>query len=250
MKIESKNNSKLKMLTFLQTKKGRKERNAYLIEGMHMVREAVLNGVELEEIFVAESAKELVLPKIEGAMCDITTVSDEAFAKVSNTINSQGVLAVAKIPAEEPVFAGNKFLVLDRIQDPGNMGTIIRTAAATGFVHIICVGCVDVFNPKVVRSSSSGLFFVKLHTMTEEKLLEFSRTHTLLTASAEGENVFEFSGVPESFGLVIGNEANGVSENIKNVSKVIALPMDGKVESLNAAVSASVLMYVLSFCKK
>ena len=153
MLISSKTNKKVKMLISLASKKGRKETGLFLIEGFHMVKEAINFKYCLSEIFVAESQKDLILPKIKGAMCDITILSDAIFDLVSNTVSSQGVLAVAYIPKTKPFFAGKPFLILDRIQDPGNLGTIIRTAVATGFENIILVDCVDPFNPKVVRSS-------------------------------------------------------------------------------------------------
>ena len=178
-------------------------------------------------------------------MCDITTVKSNIFELVCKTENSQGVVASVKLPESKPFYAGNKFLILDRIQDPGNMGTIVRTAVATGYTDIVLIDCVDPFNPKAVRSSSSGVFFVNFHKMSEKDVLELATSHDIISASAEGNNVFEMKEIPERFGLVIGNEAGGVSERIKNVSKLIALPMQGNIESLNAAVSASVLMYVL-----
>ena len=243
--IESKSNSKIKMLISLAYKKGRKENGMYLIEGLHMVTEAIAFKMPVVEVFVAESAESSVMPKLMGAMCDITTVKDSVFALVSKTENSQGVVAAVRLPENKPFYAGDMFLVLDRIQDPGNMGTIVRTAAATGFTDIVLIDCVDPFNPKAVRSSSSGVFFVRFHKMTEKDVLGLSASHNLISASAEGENVFQISEIPTRFGLVIGNEAGGVSLKIKEKSKLVALPMQGDIESLNAAVSASVLMYVL-----
>ena len=243
--IESKSNSKIKLLASLATKKGRKEHSMYLVEGLHMVSEAIRFGVPVVEIFVSESAQNEILPKLSGAMCGITMVKDSVFDLVCKTENSQGVVASVRLPESMPFYAGDKFLILDRIQDPGNMGTIVRTAAATGYNDIVLVDCVDPFNPKAVRSSSSGVFFVKFHKMTEEQVLELAISHDIISASAEGENVFEMASIPNHFGLVVGNEANGVSSAIKQKSKLVALPMSKNIESLNAAVSASVLMYVL-----
>jgi len=243
--IESKSNSKIKLLASLATKKGRRENGMFLIEGLHMVTEAIKFGVPLVEIFVSETSAAELLPKFKGAMCDITTVKNSIFELVCKTENSQGVIASVKLPEAKPFYAGDKFLILDRIQDPGNMGTIIRTAAATGYFDIVLIDTVDPFNPKAVRSSSSGVFFVNFHKMSEAQVLELAASHDIISATAEGENVFEMKQIPQRFGLVIGNEAGGVSDKIKNASKLVALPMEDKVESLNAAVSASVLMYVL-----
>ena len=249
--IESKSNAKVKKLVQLGTKKGRRENCEYLIEGIHMVREAVKFGVPLVEIFVSNSAEKQVLSDISGVMCDITTLSDSVFEYVSKTLNTQGVLAVAKIQEESDLDLSRKFLVLDHIQDPGNMGTIIRTAAATGYDQIVLLNCVDIFNPKTVRSTSSGLFFVSFCSKKTDEIVELSKNVPLLAATAEGENVFCASNLPigGAFGLVIGNEANGVSQELKDVSRLVALPMNPRVESLNAAVSASVLMYVLGNLK-
>ena len=246
MLISSKTNKKVKMLISLASKKGRKETGLFLIEGFHMVKEAINFKYCLSEIFVAESQKDLILPKIKGAMCDITILSDAIFDLVSNTVSSQGVLAVAYIPKTKPFFAGKPFLVLDRIQDPGNLGTIIRTAVATGFENIILVDCVDPFNPKVVRSSSSGIFFVNLYFMSNDEVVNIAQSHFFYVATAEGDSVFDIKNLPVSFGLVLGNEANGVSTEFKNIGKKISLPMSGAIESLNVSVAAGVFMYYFS----
>lgn len=156
--ITSSSNEKIKKLVSLQTKKGRLEHGLFLIEGEHMVKEAVSSGLSLTEIFVAGSKEAEFKALLKSAVCDITPVSDTVFERFSNTKTSQGIAATMKIPVFEKFDLKSKFLVLDRISDPGNMGTIIRTAVATGFENIICINTVDVFNPKVVRSTSGGIF--------------------------------------------------------------------------------------------
>ena len=247
--ITSKTNLKIKKLSALATKKGRRKYGEFIIEGLHMVKDAIQCNFPITEIYASHSSYLEIIKHLDGAMCDIIEVDDCVFNAISNTSNSQGIIAVAKIPEQKPLFIQKPFLVLDRIADPGNMGTILRSAAACGFDNIIIIDSVDVYNPKTVRSSSSGIFFVNLHFMNEEKFLELAKTYYIFTASSDGTNVFELKDVPATFGLVIGNEAGGVSSNIKSVSNLIAIPMSSNIESLNAGVSASILMYLLRFVK-
>ena len=139
-------------------------------------------------------------------------------------------------------------LVLDRISDPGNMGTIIRTAAAAGFHEIALIDCCDPYNPKTVRSSSGGIFYVDLYPISVEELFdECKKTDTkIYITDMAGENIFNMQNIDEKYALVIGNEGGGVSDKMESLSsRTISLPMKSQMESLNAGVSASVIMYIL-----
>ena len=139
-------------------------------------------------------------------------------------------------------------LMLDDINDPGNLGTIIRTAAATGFHDIVLLNCTDPYNPKTVRSSSGGIFYTDFYSLEYDEFMEEARkTGTkIYIADMNGENIFKLSNLDEKYALVIGNEGAGVSKEFKEIAdRVISLPMKSQMESLNAGVSASVLMYEL-----
>ena len=127
------------------------------------------------------------------------------------------------------------------------MGTIIRTAAATGFETIVLIDTADPYSPKVIRSSSGGVFYTDLFRMSELEITTYCKNKNieLLVADMNGENVFNSKSFGKNFALVIGNEGQGVSDYFKEVGHIISLPMKSQMESLNAAVSASILMYVL-----
>ncbi len=142
----------------------------------------------------------------------------------------------------------NNFLVLDQIQDPGNAGTLIRTALATGFDTVVLVDSVKVTNPKLVRSTVGAVFGVNIYEMTKNEFISYAKDWklALLKADMDGENLFE-SHIKEQVGVVIGNEGKGVSEEISSLcSKTIKIPMNDGIESLNAGVSGSIIMYQIN----
>ena len=139
-------------------------------------------------------------------------------------------------------------LVLDRISDPGNLGTIIRTAAATGFHDIVLIECCDPFSPKTVRSSSGGIFYTDFYPVSFEEFYEevVKSGAKIYIADMAGENIFNMKNIDEKYALVIGNEGGGVADRLKSgAARTISLPMKSQMESLNAGVSASVMMYFL-----
>ena len=150
-----------------------------------------------------------------------------------------------------PDFACDRALFLDRVRDPGNMGTIIRTALAVGFNDIYCRDCVDVYNPKVVRSAMSAVSRVNTYEVDEQFLSSLKENgYTVLCADMQGESIFEYNITSEKLCLVLGNEANGVDDSVLLQSDtVISLPMQ-EAESLNVGVCASVMMYQLRYAKR
>ena len=245
MVIMSIDNPKLKSIRSLKEKKYRDEYGKYVIEGYRVVKDSLpyLTGVEL---VVSESAYEKYRSEFSGH--DFIIVSDNIFVKLCDTENTQGIICVADKKTNVPDYKSRFVLFLDRIRDPGNMGTIIRTALATGFTDIYCYDCVDFYNPKVVRSAMSALSRVNIFKSEGNVLVELKDNgYMLFAADMGGDNVFESVKTFEKACLCIGNEANGLSENVITISdEVLCLPMLSG-ESLNAGVSASVLMYQLAF---
>lgn len=238
MVITSVDNAKVQEVAKLADKKYRKLSQSYVIEGERLVRDAIFHGAQVQSIFVAESAK----GKLDFA--DATIVSDRVFAKMSTTVNSQGVLAVAKIPQNELSTPNGNCLILDNLQDPGNIGTLIRTAVACGFTDIYAVNCADVYSPKVVRSAMSAHFCLRLHQTDDiAKVFEVASKNTILACDMGGKNIFDckFTG---NVALVLGNEGNGLSSYSRQKSHdTVSLPMANSFESLNVAVAGSVIMY-------
>ncbi len=241
MVIVSKNNPQVKQILSLKEKKYRKLYGEYLVEGIKQVREASEAGYEIEKIVYSQSYAGEEFRSIESMV-----VADNLFERLSDEVTPQGVLAVLKIPKMLPMPPRSNALLLDGVSDPGNLGTIIRTANAAGYEDIYLINGADPFSPKCVRSAMSGLFFVRIHVGSREEILAALNEIPLVCADMDGENVFEFT-PPKRFCLVIGNEANGVSESIrKKCERTIRIPMRETCESLNAGVSAGILMYMLS----
>ncbi len=238
MVITSVDNVRIAETAKLYDKKYRNRTGRYIIEGIKLVRDAMAHGADIVELFVRESAQNDC--PLEGR----TLVSDRVFAKISDTVSNQGVLAVVNKPREaEGVPLGNS-LVLDGLQDPGNVGTLIRTAAACGFTDIFAVNCVDLYSPKVIRSAMSAHFCVNLReTDCIENVFALLEDSLTVAADMHGDNVFEknFGG---KIALILGNEGNGLSAYARSrVSETVSLPMANNFESLNVAVAGSVIMY-------
>ena len=247
--ITSLDNSMVKEARSLNDKKHRRFHGKFLVDGEKLVYEAVCGACEIDKIFVDSSRLSdfgYILEKFDGKVVPVTS---KVFASISENVTPQGIIAEVYMnptgefhPAkDEPI------LILDRIQDPGNLGTIIRTAAATGFNNIVLIDTTDPHSPKVVRSSSGGVFYTDIFRMTEAEIINYTQKKNiaLLVADMGGENVFTNPIETKNFALVIGNEGQGISKNFKEKGHAISLPMKSQMESLNAGVSASVLMYVL-----
>ncbi len=246
MIITSLENSIVKSIGKLKDKKYRDESGKYLIEGYRSVKDS-LPYLEEYSLILSESAVE----KFGNEFEKFTVVSDIIIKKISDTPQTQGVLCIAKKPYNAPKFLHTYALFLDRIRDPGNMGTIIRTALATGFTDIYCCDCVDVYNPKVVRSAMSAVSRVKIFDV-DELFVDKLKTngYKLVCADMDGESIFTSDFSNQKIALVIGNEANGVSDYLREISdKIISLPME-ETESLNAGVCASIMMYQIKYCNR
>lgn len=247
--ISSVDNKMIKEARSLNDKKFRRNLGKFLVDGEKLVNEAVCGACDVDKIFI-DSTKlsdfDYILSKFSGRVVPVTS---KVMASISETNTPQGIIAEVfmretgefKPESNEPI------LILDRIQDPGNMGTIIRTATATGFHTIVLIDSADAFSPKVIRSSSGGVFYLDLFRMAEDEIASYCKNHNieLLVADMAGENVFKTQISNKRFALVIGNEGQGVSKFFKENGRIISLPMKPLMESLNAGVSASVLMYTL-----
>lgn len=247
--ITSPNNELIKKIKSLKDKKYRKFYGEYFVEGEHMVREAIFTGQNIVRVVCQDNMFSKYEHTLQPIQHLVTLVPPSLFSQLSETVTPQGILAILSMRPSNEFIPYKPFLVLDRLQDPGNLGTIIRTAAATGFRDIVLLQTVDPFNPKTVRSSSSGIFFTTFYPMQQEELLALLQKQNipLYTADAGGENVFNFENNQPVYALAIGNEAAGPSEELIQAStSLIALPMLREMESLNAGVSASVLMYIFN----
>ena len=253
--ITSKNNELVKELASLKEKKYRDEKGMYLVEGYKMVREALLAKKKVvrligTEVAIEESGIEKLLEKLSADKSDlkveIVVVSEDVLSRISDCKTPQGLICVLKkeeYSAEPPV---GSCILLDGVSDPGNMGTIIRTAAAVGVKGIYLVNCCDPFSPKVVRSSMSGIYSVRLHFIGYDDYGKVFKDVELIAADMGGENIFGYK-PSGNFCIAVGNEANGLSEKtIKAANKIASIPMTKNAESLNVGVALSVMLYELT----
>ena len=259
--IESSANSQIKRIQKLRKNaKFRRQENCFVVEGWKMTEEALGNHL-VESLYISESAEnELLSRKKKGGFVTgqipVEVILDRLFQELSDTVSPQGILAVVKVPRHESfrdaLFQrkeGSPAVVcLENIQDPGNLGTIFRTAEGAGMAGIILSrGCVDLFNPKVVRATMGALFRVPFYycdDMTTEVERLRGAGFSVYAAHLDGKCDYTEESYEGRVAVLIGNEANGLSEKVSNLAdKKVKIPMEGQLESLNAAISAALLMY-------
>lgn len=237
MIITSRVNPLIKTVASLSDKKFRRQLNLYIVEGVKSVRECISSGAEIDKI--------ICTPENESLFEGTTVVSESVFKSISDEKTPQGVLAVVKIPKTRIKPPDGNSLLLDCLQDPGNLGTVIRCANAAGYTDIYLINCTDPYSPKAVRASMSGIFFVNLYIGSREEIFEALKASPLICADMDGENIFKFR-PPEKFCLCIGNEGGGISSEVMaKAAYTVKIPMRETCESLNAAVSAGIAMYAL-----
>ncbi len=243
-KITSAQNEYIKMLARLSSKKHRDEAGLFLAEGEHLAEMAVNSGYCVENLLITE---EYYSNNKDKFSCDITIVPRSIIEKISDTKTPQEVVAVVKMENGETALTSGKYIYCDNLQDPGNVGTIIRTADAFSFDGIILSeGCADVYSPKVIRSTQGSVFNIKIIRNKNTEFLKGVRNNFMITSTAlYGQSVeLKKMTVKKNHIFVVGNEGSGVSKEILDISDEIAyIPMSGKAESLNVSVAASILMY-------
>ncbi len=235
--ITSRQNSLVKLAVSLKEKKNREAENLLLIESEKLVLDAINSGFLPYKIFTLND-------KFGAREGDLVKVTREVMDKITDLKNVQ-VAAIFHYKFNENIKKNNgNFLVLDNIQDPNNLGAIIRSAAAFDFKSIYKIGGVDSYNSKVIRSSMGNLFKVSIIESSYDEIDKLAKEKEIFIADLDGESIDKCTFSEGKTGIVIGNEGNGISDEILNLNlKKINIPMANKVESLNAAVSASVIMY-------
>lgn len=255
MLLTGKDNPHLKLIRSLSAKSGRKKAGAFVAEGKRLVEEALTYAAERVRFFaVSESFGEKnknFIKMLDETGKSVYTVKENLFREACATEHPQGVLAVMDLTGapKADMSSAQFILVLDGVSEPGNLGTIIRTAEAAGVdAVLLCGDCADVYNPKVVRATMGSLFRVPLMFGGPDELVHLKESgFRLLTAALDGAEDDIRLSADEKRAVVIGNEAHGVSETVLNLADIrLRIPMHGKVESLNAAVAAGILMYRFS----
>lgn len=255
--ITSTSNAKVKNLVNLKKKrKARDEEKVFLVEGIRMFVETPKD--KLLEVYVSESfykkEKKTVEQVMQGSRAKLEVFSDTVFAYVSDTKTPQGVLCVVRqmnyslkdiMKAKE---TAPQLLVLDNLQDPGNLGTILRTAEGAGVTGIVMSKeTVDIYNPKVIRSTMGSVYRMPFYYAPDllEAVTELKHNGIqTFAAHLDGKNAYDEENYSVPCAFFIGNEGNGLRDEIAEAAdKYIRIPMCGEVESLNAAIAASVLMF-------
>ena len=255
-RITSRDNDKIKQLIRLQTnRKARREEDAFVIEGVRLAQEVLRCGLFVKQVFATEEGARRY-EDVWDALCQKAEqayfIHESLESRISEVKAPQGIYCVCKTPHQpltELAGAGRRFLALDRLQDPGNMGTIIRTADALGADGIIAgEGCADVFSPKVLRSTMGSAFRMKIWTVED-------LAQTMTDLQGEGFGIFGAAlddtavrlgeiPFPEKTVVIVGNEGNGISQPVLDAcDRKLFIPMKGEAESLNAGVAASLILW-------
>lgn len=237
MHITSINNEYIKEISKLNEKKYRDKSNKYLIEGLHLVNEAlkydIIDTIIIREDFCYETNIKHII------------VSSEVMKKLSDNPSIPKIMAV--VNKKESTISGNKILLLDRLQDPGNLGTIIRSAVAFNFDTIILSNdTVDLYNSKVLRSTQGMLFNINILRQDLTNVINELKNNNYTIYGTKVDNGYDVKEINNTnkFALIIGNEGTGISDNIlKQCDKYLYIKMNNNCESLNAGVAASILMY-------
>ena len=257
--IESLNSPHVGRVKALISSRGAKERSesgSFIAEGIQCIKEALASksGPQLQTIYITNSALEKYADVINQASCEILSISDEVARAMSDTVTPQGLIAICRIPQPAfPVISSSvsKFIYLSEIQDPGNAGTIIRSADAFGFdAVLISPNSVDIYSPKVVRSTVGSLWHIPVfQSVSLKEIINWDCQFIALDASAD----LPISKVraDRSVVAIFGNEARGLNtaqeiSDSKNSILPVKIPMPGNAESLNLSAAASIVMYQLA----
>jgi TrmH family RNA methyltransferase len=250
----------LKKITQLKTKKGRKKQNRFLVEGVRLCEEAVKSAWEIQSLLHTGDAQQnprvkTILKNAEKREIEVFQIKTDALNRVSDTVTSQGIVAVAKMSdfTSDQLFQRRPefILALDSIKDPGNMGTLIRTADAFGADGVILSKeCVDLFNPKVVRSTMGSIFHLPIlrDIVLQDFLSDLKKGNfrIFVTELKEGKKLdsLDCSG---KICLVMGSEPEGVSKSlIRLADHLVKIPIPGKAESLNVSVACGILLHEIT----
>jgi TrmH family RNA methyltransferase len=255
-RITSASNRHIRDAIQIREKRTTFKHTAFLIEGPHLAEMAVNGGARISTVFVTETfmnkkEHQGLLRRMAGAAGEILVVTEQVLGKISDTETPQGITAVVSYqplkPTELALQHTALIVVIDSIQDPGNLGTIIRTADAAGADAVVLLpGTCDAFMPKVIRSTSGSIFNVPVVYAEPDALVEWLREkkiHFAVTEGKAGKDIFS-ADLSGPLAIAFGNEAHGVSSKLKHAAdSALSIPIFGKAESLNVAASAAICLY-------
>ncbi|MBH0170816.1 TrmH family RNA methyltransferase [Fictibacillus sp. 18YEL24] len=247
--IESESNASLKQWKKLHTKKEREKSGTFLLEGPHLIEEAITSGAKLQHVIVEENFEiNEVWLKEKFTLWSVPAI---LMKQLSETEKPQGIIAVCEMleRSEELIKKGGRYLLIDGVQDPGNLGTIIRTADSAGLDGVFLgEGTADLYNGKTVRSTQGSLFHLPIVKANLLEIIERCKEHDLPVLSTSLQNSVDMRETPEvdGFALIMGNEGAGVQEILQQQSTLnVKIPIFGSAESLNVSVATGILLYEL-----
>jgi TrmH family RNA methyltransferase len=254
--LTSLQNEQIKQVVNLRRRKGRDATRQFVVEGRRFLEEALKRGAEILKVFYCSQREQPEWqPLLEDLVCrgiPVIDIDERLLYKISSTMEPQGILAIVRQPSYtwEDLEADNRMvlLIIDGVQDPGNLGTILRTALAAG-VRQVCLtkGTVDLFNEKVLRSTMGAIFSLKIvPQLSPEEIIAYCRRKNLklITADPEGEVFYGAEILQPPLALVVGNEGSGPSILFRTSARqCVKIPMAFNVESLNVAIAAGILLY-------
>lgn len=249
--IESKDNNLFKLVKKLKERRTRDKEGMFILEGLRLIEEAIKANMVIEYIIVSKEYEEkfekFFLTNVEFEN-KINIFSNVLFSQISSTENSQGIIAITKKKEYEYNLDGDFYLVCDKVQDPGNLGTIIRTAHAAGVNGIILTkGTVDIYNDKTIRSTMGSIFYIPIfyddNNFSMIKDLKKDGFSLVATSLKESKNFFD-ENLKSKIILAVGNEGNGITQELFELAdKKVKIPMPGGAESLNVSIATSIILF-------
>lgn len=249
--IESKDNNLFKFVKKLKERRVRDKENLFILEGFRLIEEAIRANMDIEYIIISKDYEDKFNDLlVENNISSNKTIilSNNLFIQLASTENPQGIIAVIKKNDKKKDLRGDFFLICDKVQDPGNLGTIIRTAHAAGVDGIILTkGTVDIYNDKTIRSTMGSIFYVPIFyddkDFTIIRNLKKEGFNLVATSLKESRNFFE-EDLKGKIILAVGNEGNGISDELFELAdKKVKIPMPGGAESLNVSIATSIILF-------
>ena len=248
MIITSRENKIFKMAMALKTSRGRSDARMFMVEGVRAVRDAISKGAKLYCVIEKDGVKSDI-----EYNCPVYIFAPKLFDNVSETVTPQGVMAIVHMHNHtlRDVLNTRKNCVVmcEALQDPGNIGTVIRTAHAASAAGVILTkGCCDLYNPKIVRSTMTGMMSIPVvqNVIADETIMFFKKNGYKAVAGALTDTAVDFYGesLEGNYLIIIGNEGNGVTnDTLSMCDKIVKIPMESDAESLNAAIAGAVMIY-------
>lgn len=239
--ITSTSNQYVKLARSLSQKKFRDESDLFVVEGVNILKD--MPALRVEFFLVDEEKVESFASITQKFAAPVYLVQSRIFSAVSDTVSPQGIIAVVKQKILDFTLPDGNALVLDKVADAGNLGTILRTAAAADFSSVYMLECADFYSPKVVRASMGGIFKIKCYNVNESEALSVISATQSYALDMEGKPLSQLK-KSSPITLIGGSEAQGIRESLMQAAKqIVSLPMENNMESLNVAVALAVAMY-------